>query len=149
MPFEHSGAVWRVLVPQSKGKFTRVHVYDHEHNGSPEQSLLAAKAARDTLALGLPYPLTAMLIQYADGTHETELRFEPDRRGGPVWTATYLRLDEETLTPKKAVLSRSVAVYGNRGARRRLLRDWEFKVWEGAIRVDHLVRQGVPVLHHF
>ncbi|TXG96589.1 MAG: hypothetical protein E6R08_09040 [Nevskiaceae bacterium] len=148
MPFEHSGAVWRVLVPLSKGKVKRIHVHDHEH-GSAEQALQAAKVIRDTLALGMPFPITAMLIQYMDGSHETQLRFEPDRRGGPVWTATYLRLDEETLKPKKAILSRSVAVFGDSGARQRLLRDWEFKVWEGAIRVDQLVRQGVPVLHHF
>lgn len=148
MPFEQCGAVWKIAVPEAPGRHTVAYVYDHEHGGSAKRSLRAARAIRDELASTMPFPITAMLTQYRDGTYATEMRFEPNRKSGASWTATYLRLDETTLRPKAAVLSRNISVYGYEGARAELERAWRKVVLQIAKQVDALVRKGVPVHHH-
>lgn len=148
MPYERCGAVWKINVPESPGKYAVAYVYDHEHGGSQKKSLLAARALRDELAATMPFPITALLTQYRDGTFATEFRFEPDRKSGAAWSATYLKLDETTLRPKKATVSRNVNAYGYEGARAELERVWRETILQVAKQIDRLVRKGVPVHHH-
>lgn len=69
MPFDRCGAVWRIRVPESPCRYTTVDVYDHQHGGSQELSLIAARSIRDELAadMPLPYPVTSMVRQWRNG----------------------------------------------------------------------------------
>lgn len=136
------------MVPESPGKHATVHIYDHANGGCEEKSLLAARAARDELCASMPYPITAMLRQYRDGTYATQMRLNAEKETGAVWTAEYLRLDQSTLRPRAAVVSRSVSTYGSDEARALVEAVWNAKVLEQAAIVDRLVRAGVPILHH-
>lgn len=148
LPADHCGAGWRIMVPESPGHHTSVAVYDHAHGGCWESSLAEARRQRDLLCRTMPFPLTAIIRQYRDGTYSTRVRLNADRETGPVWTAEYQRLDETTLRIRSAVVSRSVSAYGTHEARELVERAWRQKVLEQADFVDRLVRAGVPILHH-
>jgi len=147
MPFEVCGGMWRVRVPASPNNYTSVDVYDHAYGSNPDSSLIAAKLIRDELASTMPFPLTAMLRQYSNGTFATSLRLA-EQANGLAWTVSYLRLDETTLKARAAMVSRSITLYGDEGAKASAEQAWREKVLEEAAKVDRLVRKGVPILHH-
>lgn len=144
----HCGAGWRVAVPDSPGRHKIVYVFDRKCGGSEERSLLTAREVRDGLAEALPFPLTAILRQYRDGTVGTTIRHLPDRECGPVWAVEYQRLDTTLRRARSAVISRSIDVYGFSGAKDLVEAAWREKVLEQAALVDALVRAGVSLLHH-
>lgn len=149
MPFDRCGAVWRIRVPESPCRYTTVDVYDHQHGGSQELSLIAARSIRDELAadMPLPYPVTSMVRQWRNGEFAVQFRFEK-KASGECWSAAYQRLDLKTYKARAAMVSRSVQAYGSEFAREAVEVAWREAVTEQARLVDQLVRQGVPIFRH-
>lgn len=149
MPFDQCGAVWRIRVPEAPCRYTTVDVYDHQHGGSQELSLIAARSIRDDLAadMPLPYPVTSMVRQWRNGEFAVQFRFER-KASGECWSAAYQRLDLTTFKAKAAMVSRSVKAYGSEFAREAVEVAWREAVTEQARLVDQLVRQGVPIFSH-
>lgn len=149
MPFDRCGALWRIRVPAAPCQYTTVDVYDHQHRGSQERALVAARRIRDELAadMPLPFPVTSMVRQWRDGRYAVQIRLET-KASGEFWTAAYQRLDLTTYKARAAMVSRSVRTYGHEEARQEVERAWREAVTEQARLVDQLVRQGVPILRH-